>query len=150
MLKNKSLFGEKLDGFLESSEDDEISLILKIVSFLFWKNHNNTDMINVYKMMAKEYGDDKGLHILYMLIDFFNGKSIDMVSLKDFHENISIAICYYYKDVLGLDWEEIKKRVPFDVNAVSISSKIKSLNNWMKNNINYIVNKHNSKGDNDE
>jgi hypothetical protein len=133
-----SLFKTKLEDLFKETEDDEVSLILKVMSFLFYQNNKNTSMADIYKTMSKSYGVSQGLDITYKLIDLFNGHDVNFMTIRDFHDNLIIAICYYYKEVVGWDWSTIKKKVPFELNAVSIANKIKSLNKWIKKNINYI------------
>jgi hypothetical protein len=43
-----------------------------------------------------------------------------------------LALCFYYREVEGLDWDEIHDKIPFQFSSISMSYKLKSLNAALK------------------
>lgn len=48
------------------------------------------------------------------IIEEFGNNEIEFPSKEDFTESIMTAIVYYYKEILGYNWEQIEKLLPYE------------------------------------
>lgn len=61
--------------------------------------------------LYKLVDDDK---LFSKLVEEFENNEIQFPSKDDFTESIITAIIYYYKEVLGLSWEQIQEQLPYE------------------------------------
>ena len=61
--------------------------------------------------LYKIVDDDK---LFSKLIEEFENNEIQFPSKDDFTESVLTAIIYYYKEVLGLSWEQIQEQLPYE------------------------------------
>ena len=80
--------------------------------------------------LYKLVNDDK---LFSKLIEEFENNEIQFPSKDNFTESIMVAIIYYYKEVLGLSWEEIQKQLPYERDiGLRYSRKIYNLGDNIK------------------
>lgn len=101
--------------------------ILRLVSLILSKNTLNGDLLATYKLL--------GLEKFTQLIHLYNGRAVRFPSSVEMKETIILAFCYYYREIKQLTWEEVQAQLPFDISAISYSSKIKSLSSFIKTQI---------------
>ena len=59
------------------------------------------------------------------IIEEFGNNEIEFPSKEDFTESIMTAIVYYYKEILGYNWEQIEKLLPYNRRIDKLGDKIK-------------------------
>lgn len=121
------IFDEHLRDMFIKPKDTEMDLILKTVSLLIYKNCNNIDIIELYRLV--------GLETFTKIIMLFDGRSVKFPSKKEISDNLIYSLVYYYKEIQGLSWEKIKEKFPFEISGISCGIQIKQLDNFMRQNI---------------
>ena len=48
------------------------------------------------------------------LVEEFGNNEIEFPSKDDFTDSVMTAIVYYYKEILGFDWEKIQELLPYE------------------------------------
>ena len=80
--------------------------------------------------LYKLVDDDK---LFSKLIDEFENNEIQFPSKDNFTESIMTAIIYYYKEVLGLSWEQIQEQLPYESDiGLRYARKINNLGDKIK------------------
>lgn len=131
LFKNpKSVFEEQLNELFSTRKGDDKSLLLQALSIILFQDPKNKDLSLMY--------DQLGLEGFSRLVNTFNGRTITFFTRAEFDEAMIVAICYYLKEIEGLEWKEIQEIVPFEVSSISIGVKIKSLNKSMQSILNEI------------
>ncbi len=120
----KSVFEEQLNELFSTRKGDDKSLLLQALSIILFQDPKNKDLAIMY--------DQLGVENFARLINAFNGRTVTFFTRAEFDEAMIVAICYYLKEIEGLEWKEIQDLVPFEVSSISIGVKIKSLNKSMQ------------------
>ena len=80
--------------------------------------------------LYKIVDDDK---LFSKLIEEFENNEIQFPSKDDFTESVITAIIYYYKEVLGLSWEQIQEQLPYESDiGLRYARKINNLGDKIK------------------
>lgn len=80
--------------------------------------------------LYKLINDDK---LFSKLIEEFENNEIQFPSRDDFTKSIMTAIIYYYKEVLGLSWEQIQEQLPYENDiGLRYARKINNLGDKIK------------------
>lgn len=80
--------------------------------------------------LYKLVDDDK---LFSKLIEEFENNEIQFPSKDDFTESVMTAIIYYYKEVLGLSWEQIQEQLPYENDiGLRYARKINNLGDKIK------------------
>ena len=104
MYKNaKSVFQQKIQETIKTDQSKKI--IEDIIRLHLFKNAEKNEsllaLVEVYDLL----GLDKFTDLLQLL----DGKTITFPRKEDFKDTIQLAICYYYKNIEGKSWNEIKE-----------------------------------------
>lgn len=119
----KNIFEDKFNEIFLKEDKDEFEMFLSIVSLLVYQNIRNEDLIRIYR--------EVGIENFVRIMDIFNGRTIKMPKIEEIKDLFIVAVCYYYKEIQGLDWKDIKEQLPFDISSISYGSKIKNLNRYV-------------------
>lgn len=125
LFKNpKEVIEEQLnDLFLTRKEDDTDTIVQAFSMILNMNNTKNRDMVDLYNLV--------GMDEFVSIISLFEKRTVVFPSKDEIKESILLALIFYYREVKGLSWEEIKDIVPFDFSSISYSSKLKGLNKYL-------------------
>lgn len=125
LFKNpKEVFEEQLnDLFLTRKEDDTDTIVRAFSIILTMNNTKNRDMVDLYNLV--------GMDEFVSIISLFEKRTVVFPSKNEIKESILLALIFYYREVKGLSWVEIKEIVPFDFSSISYSSKLKGLNKYL-------------------
>jgi len=124
---NKHIFEYRIKEMFGKHQSGDIDLIWQIVSLLIYQNSANTDVPSLFSLVDE---DD-----FLKIINLFGGRTIHFPTVDDIQKNLLLAILYYYKEIKGMPWEEIKKVIPFEFTAsdsISYGIKIRNFNTWMR------------------
>lgn len=110
--------------------DDQNSLF-SAVALVFYHNAKVSEIYDVYKLL--------GMENFVKLIHLLDGRIIHLPTSMELQEAILLAICFYYREVEGLDWDEIHDKIPFQFSSISMSYKLKSLNTSLRNELKEIL-----------
>lgn len=133
LLNPEDVFEYKIDEILENMKDTEVTIVLKIFSLIFYHTQNNTDIIELYKLLD--------LDSFIKVISLYDGRTVKFPTREIMKNHLLLSLLYYCKEVEGKDWEVIKKEFPFDISSISYGIQIKNLNNFIKQKLSEIVKK---------
>ena len=120
----KKLWLDKLKTILETKPKSEEELFLDILAMLIYSRYND-DLSLVYKQL--------GLDEFISLVNHVSGKTIEFPTQEDLKDSVMTALCYYYKEVKGMEWDEIHHKLPYDdINSIKYGKRISRLNRDMK------------------
>lgn len=73
------------------------------------------------------------------LIEEFGNNEIEFPSKDEFTESIMTAIVYYYKEILGYNWEQIQEQLPYEKDmGLRYNRRIDKLGDKIKKRLNQI------------
>jgi hypothetical protein len=99
---------------------DEQNSLFSAVALVFYHNAKISEIYDVYKLL--------GVENFVKLIHLLDGRTVRLPTSSELQEAILLALCFYYREVDGLDWDEIHDKIPFQFSSISMSYKLKSLN----------------------
>jgi hypothetical protein len=103
---------------------DEQNSLFSAVALVFYHNVKISEIYDVYKLL--------GVENFLRLIHLLDGRTIHLPTSVELQESILLALCFYYKEVEGLEWDEIHDKIPFQFSSISMSYKLKSLNSAIR------------------
>lgn len=124
MLESKDVFEEKLDRLFRRQNKSEIEIILECVSLIIYSTINNTDIVELYRLLD--------LADFVKVISLFDGRTVKFPTKTELRSSLLLAVLYYYREILNMDWDEIKEEFPFEISSISYGIQIKNLNNFIK------------------
>jgi hypothetical protein len=134
IIKARDAFDEQINSIFKKRKSDDIDLILQAVSFVLFGTQNNTDLLELYHLL--------GLESFIKVVSLFSEKTVSFPRKKDLRKTILLAILYYYKEILGMSWETIKKDFPFEISSISFGIQLKNLKVFVKQKLSEIFRKY--------
>lgn len=116
----QDVWEKQLATLFQKEEPTQIEQIINIVSMILYANEANKDMGALYSKV--------GLESFTKTIELFSGRTVKFMEISKLRDNLIMALCYYYREVKKMSWDEVKEIVPYELNTVSIGIKIKHLN----------------------
>jgi hypothetical protein len=104
---------------------DEQNSLFSAVALVFYHDQKVSEIYDVYKLL--------GMENFVKLIHLLDGRTVHLPTSAELQESILLALCFYYREVDGLDWDEIHGKIPFQFSSISMSYKLKSLNAALRN-----------------
>ena len=119
----KTVLQQKLKETLDKETSTVISDLIKLS--LLKVAEKDEDLViysEIYKLLGVELFTD--------LITLIDGRTLSFPSKEEFKDMIITVLCYYYRNVEGKDWNEIKallgdpdlNTIKFGIRATSFSS----------------------------
>jgi hypothetical protein len=103
---------------------DEQNSLFSAIALVFYHNVKTSEIYDVYKLL--------GIENFIKLIHLLDGRTVHLPTSAELQELILLALCFYYREVEGLEWDEIHDKIPFQFSSISMSYKLKSLNAALK------------------
>jgi hypothetical protein len=103
---------------------EEQNSLFSAVALVFYHNVKVSEIYDVYKLL--------GIENFVKLIHLLDGRTIHLPTSAELQESILLSLCFYYREVEGLDWDEIHDKIPFQFSSISMSYKLKSLNSAIR------------------
>lgn len=134
--KPLTLFQQKMKENITKSKDK--SLVHDLIKLQLFKNSekniDSTVLIDLYNFL--------GLEKFLQFIARFSGVKLTVPTKDSFHETILIALCYYYKEIEGKNWQEIKSllNIP-DLSSIKYGMKLNQLHDFIKIQLNRMFSK---------
>jgi hypothetical protein len=110
---------------------DEQNSLFSAVALVFYHNVKISEIYDVYKLL--------GIENFVKLIHLLDGRTIRLPTSSELQESILLALCFYYREVEGLDWDEVHDKIPFQFSSISMSYKLKSLNASLRSELKNIL-----------
>ncbi len=128
--KPSNIFESQI-GEIFKKDSSEIDSLISIISILMFKNVRDKTLLTLFKATDIE--------LFTKILLLFEGRTINFPSKDNIEEIFILGTCYYYKEVEGLSWEEIKKILPFEIRPTTYGIKINNLTALMKRKLEEIV-----------
>ena len=66
------------------------------------------------------------------IISICGGKTVTFPSEEEYKDSIITALCYYYKEVEGLDWDNIKEKIDINkLNTIKYGIRVQQLKSFI-------------------
>ena len=66
------------------------------------------------------------------IVSILGGKTITFPSEEDYKDSIITALCYYYKEIENLDWEQIKDKIDINkLNTIKYGIRVQQLKSFI-------------------
>lgn len=99
----KSVFQQRLRDTLKSdSSKDVIEDLLRL--HLFKNAEKNEDLLTLIEVY-----DLLGLEKFMDLMNLLDGRTVTFPDREDMKDTVQLAICYYYRNIEGKSWADIKE-----------------------------------------
>lgn len=109
----KSILEQKLNDALGTNKEETIITDLMHLALLKKAQLDTDDL--VYDEMFKLLGLDKFSDLIALL----DGRTIVFPTKEEFQSMLMTVICYYYRNVEGMDWQQIKDKLGIqDLNTI--------------------------------
>jgi hypothetical protein len=132
MFKDKgSVFEKQLRDAFKPVTSNQQSDLYRAIALVFYHNEKLSDIFDVYKLL--------GVENFVRLIHLFDGRTVRFPTSAELKEAIILSLCFYYREIEKLEWNEIHDRLPFKFSSLTVSYKIKSLNAALKNELKNIL-----------
>lgn len=122
----KNLLELKINEALGTNEESVISDLIKLS--LLKKASKNQDMLvytEIYNLLGLEKFTD--------LISLLDGKTITFPTKEEFKDTVITILCYYYRNVQGLEWNEIKEKLGIpDINTIKQGIRSSQYESYIK------------------
>lgn len=126
----KSILEQRLSETLKGSEE---SIITDLIKISLMKTASKNEDLLIYT----EIFNLLGLEEFTELISLVDGKTIKFPTKEDFKEAIVTVLCYYYRNVKKLDWDEIKSLLGMpELNTIRHGIRASQLEAFLKEMIN--------------
>jgi hypothetical protein len=119
-----SVFEKQLREAFKPVVNNQQSDLFRAIALVFYHNEKLSDIYDAYKLF--------GVENFVRLIHLFDGRTVRFPTSMELKEAIILSLCFYYKEVEGLTWEEVHDRIPFKFSSLQMSYKIKSLNSALR------------------
>jgi hypothetical protein len=127
-IKNKAIrkvWEQQLDDLFEKKSKEDIDFIWNIINLRLIDY--NKDMLELIRLV--------GLETFSKIINLFDGKRVQFLRVSEMKEELMLALFYFYKEKQSLSWDQIREKVPFDVNSIKYGIKITKTSKLIKEKI---------------
>lgn len=122
----KNILELKINEALGAREESVISDLVKLS--LLKKASKNPNML-IYTEIYNLLGIEKFTE----LVSLVDGKTISLPSRDEFKDTVITVLCYYYRNVLGLEWSEIKEKLGMpDINTIKQGIRSSQYESYIK------------------
>lgn len=122
----KNLLQQRLKEALTTHTSEVITDLIKLSLLrMAEKDENLLAFGEMYNLL--------GLEQFTELVSLINGKTLTFPSKDEFKDTITTVLCYYYRNVEGKEWEEIKQLLADpDLNTIKFGIRSTSYGNFLE------------------
>lgn len=99
----KSVFQQRLQDTLKSDSSKDV--IEDLIKLHLFKNAEKDEAL----LILVEIYDLLGLDKFIDLMNLLDGQTVTFPAREDMRDTVQLAICYYYRNVEGKSWSDIKE-----------------------------------------
>lgn len=133
----RTVFQKKINDMLPK-ESDSSPLIFENTFKLqqiysFEKNRINakSEDSNMWQYLMTLF-NELGPAEFAKVINIFKGKTITFPTEEDYQDSIITSLCYYYKEIEGLDWNQIKEKLSMGkLNTIKYGIRVQQLKGFI-------------------
>jgi len=132
----RTVFQQKINNILPK-EDKSSALFENIFKlqqiYVFEKSkatpkQADNESWKVFMEMFNELGSVEFSKVISIL----KGKTLSFPTEEEYQDSIITALCYYYKEVEGMNWKQIKERVDIkDLNNIKFGIRVQQLKGFI-------------------
>jgi hypothetical protein len=132
-LISKTIWEKQLNDIFKEKDKTELDIILSMIPLVLGLNYNE-DQVDLFNLL--------GLDEYVKFSKFFDGKTIHSIRESEIKECLQFILLYYYKEIKGRTWKQIKKELPslMRANSISYALRIKKINNSIKTEVDNLFN----------
>jgi len=119
-----NVFEKQLREAFKPTGDTYQSDLYRAIALVFYHNEKLSDIYDAYKLL--------GVENFVKLIHLFDGRTVRFPTSTELKDAVILSLCFYYREIEGLTWEEVHARIPFKFSSLTVSYKIKSLNSAIR------------------
>jgi|WetSurMetagenome_2_1015567.scaffolds.fasta_scaffold06330_13 hypothetical protein len=128
----KNLWESQLQEIFSMTEKTNMESFISILSMIMYEKFD--------EKIANLYAIVNNLDLFTSIVNTFSGVTLVFPDREKFKESIVLALSYYYKEVKGMDWEYIKKELPFDdILLLKAGKNLNKLNKLIKKRIKQLL-----------
>lgn len=120
-----SPYTETINRLFKKRNDEEVELVWSIISLLIYQGSAYSEIPYLYEKL--------GINNFLTLCQVLGGQSIRFPTRVEIEENMLTALLYYEREVLNLEWPDIKKKYPeLEISSIKYAIQIKKLDSFVK------------------
>jgi hypothetical protein len=132
----RSVFQEKVGSILEKNKSCsalfENIFKLQYLYKLERITSENKELTDDWHTLLKVY-ETLGPEMYAKLISIIRGKTLSFPSEEDLQDSIITTLCYYYREVEGRSWDEVKTELNLpDLNTISYGIKTRQFSQFIR------------------
>jgi hypothetical protein len=120
--KAEDLWEDRIKTILKTAPKSDIEKLIDLISIIIY-NQGNDDLSKLYAEI--------GLENFSKVVSLFSNKTIKFPDKEDFKDLLMIVLCFYYKEMKNMKWEDIRELFNFrEFSSIKYGkgiAKIKSL-----------------------
>lgn len=125
--KPTSIFQQRITEIV--TDDPTKNVVLDVFKLELYKNaeknEDNLVLVELYNLL--------GMEKFCEVIGLLSGRTVKFPTQESVKEDVTIALCYYYKKFRNKSWDDIKDLLEDDrLQSVKYGIKIQQLNKFMK------------------
>ena len=120
----RSVFEQQLDEYFAPREEAAMTHFMRAISIVLHSGVDNRDLVTLYKILPLEQ--------FIRVVTAFNGRTVSFGTRSDLQESLMLATLYFYREVEGKSWEEVRSLFSEEINTIGYGAKIKNLTRAMK------------------
>lgn len=134
----RNLFQEKINGLVnkERSNLGILEHIFKLQQIFSLERMNScsspptknswTILLEIYELIGKEKFAE--------LINIVEGNTVSFPLPEEYQDSIITSLCYYYKEIEGLNWDQIKDKLEMPkLHAIKYGIKVRNFKGFIDN-----------------
>lgn len=122
-IKHEKVLDKQIQDMFSNSPESKLEILMKLVSFCIYENNTNSDLASLYKILDQEN--------FIKVLTLFSERTIKFPPKNEVRDYFIVALIYYYREILKLEWSQIKGKFNFEINSTSYSTKVKRLKNFI-------------------
>lgn len=131
----RSLFEQRINDILSresksSAFFEDIFKLQELYTFekLKVQQKSESDMWKALMQLYTELGSVQFAKVISIL----GGKTVTFPTEDDYRDSIITALCYYYKEVENLEWDQIKERIDINkLNTIKYGIRVQQLKSFI-------------------
>ena len=134
-----SVWEKTFNSLFEKRKKSEVEMFIYLSELIMHRQLKDNNLSKVYKTLGMENFLD--------LVTVLQGQTIKIPSLEEVRDNYSLAVIYYYREILGWEWKEIKESEVVDLSpailekqsSISYGLKVNQLSSDIREIINNVL-----------
>lgn len=129
--KPKEVFEAQINDLFDKKDDTETHKLIQAYSLILDMNNSSRDIVDLFNLL--------GMDNFISVVSLFEKRTVTFPSKEDIKESMIVAVLFYYKEIMGYEWPEIKEIIPFEFSPISYSNKLKKFNTFMYDNLKEVL-----------